>query len=103
MLVWLGSAVVTINAILLGSETLGFFQTVCLLGYSIAPFIIPAILGVAQVNRIVRVAISIGALSWALLCSVGFITPLIPSGQRSLTLYPLFMFYVAIAWFVAAK
>ena len=36
MIVWVGAAVVTINAQLLGS-TISFFQSVCVLGYCVFP------------------------------------------------------------------
>eukprot|EP00551_Chaetoceros_affinis_P003713 CAMPEP_0203650816 /NCGR_PEP_ID=MMETSP0088-20131115/25704_1 /ASSEMBLY_ACC=CAM_ASM_001087 /TAXON_ID=426623 /ORGANISM="Chaetoceros affinis, Strain CCMP159" /LENGTH=212 /DNA_ID=CAMNT_0050509723 /DNA_START=64 /DNA_END=699 /DNA_ORIENTATION=+ len=40
---WLGSAIVTVNAKLLGG-TISFFQSVCVLGYSVFPFVISALL-----------------------------------------------------------
>ena len=42
VIVWLGAAVVTVNAQLLGG-TISFFQSVCILGYCVFPLTLSAL------------------------------------------------------------
>mmetsp|Transcript_23254 Transcript_23254/g.50408 ORF Transcript_23254/g.50408 Transcript_23254/m.50408 type:complete len:247 (+) Transcript_23254:168-908(+) len=102
--VWVGSAVVTVNAQLLGS-TLSFFQSVCVLGYCVFPLTLAALLisllqltwfGVVWVDLIwVTVA-----FVWACRASAVFIGQVIPRERRFLAIYPVFFFYTFLGWLI---
>lgn len=72
VIMWVGSAVVTINGQLLGGR-LSFFQSVCLLGYCVFPILVSAVVcltfntflasGLAVVLRFVVVVV---ALLWSI-------------------------------------
>jgi hypothetical protein len=46
LIVWCGSAVVTVNAVLLGG-TVSFFQSICILGYCVFPLTVAALVAMA--------------------------------------------------------
>ncbi len=103
-LVWVGAAVVTLNAQLLGG-TLSFFQTVCVLGYCIFPLNISAALcfiwRTSSVGSIVyRASLVIAGFMWATRASVVFVSGLVPPAKRALAVYPVFLFYVVIGWLI---
>jgi len=100
----IGSAIVTVNAQLLGG-TLSFFQSVCVLGYSVFPFILAAIpivilqstvLGTFWLNLIF---VLLGFV-WATRVSIVFIGQYIARERRFLAVYPVFFYYIFLAWMV---
>ena len=99
VIVWLGSGVVTINAQLLGGQ-ISFLQSVCVLGYCIAPLALASL-----ITHIVRlwvvhwVCVAV-ALVWCCKASVGFMSVLVPSEKRTLAVYPVLLFYISIAWLI---
>ncbi|KAH0473688.1 MAG: hypothetical protein KVP17_001490 [Porospora cf. gigantea B] len=98
VLFWLGSAVVTINAVLLGAQ-LSIFQAVCVLGYSALPIGLAA-LACAFLPRflsIIKIFILGAGCSWSVLASSGFMTGLIAPEKKLLGLYPVVLFYAALS------
>merc|ERR1711892_1165457 len=79
VIVWLGAAVVTVNALLLGGN-ISFFQSVCVLGYCIFPLNIASFICLLG-----------GPLLWGVL---------VPPNRKALAVYPLFLFYTAIGWLI---
>jgi hypothetical protein len=73
VIVWLGAAVVTLNAKLLGGAV-SFFQSVCVMGYCLFPIVVSAI--VATFVRLiwVRLPISIITFAWSTYASIGFMS-----------------------------
>lgn len=73
IIVWLGAAVVTLNARLLGGAV-SFFQSVCVMGYCLFPIVVSAI--VATFVRLiwVRLPISIITFVWSTYASIGFMS-----------------------------
>jgi len=99
VIVWLGSAVVTLNALLLRGQV-SFFQTVCVLGYCLFPLVIAAFLAMLmQVDWLKVLLVALG-LAWAASASAGFVGELVPEDRKLLGLYPVWLFYVAIAWMI---
>jgi len=107
LVVWVGSAIVTLNAQLLGAR-ISFFQTVCLLGYCEFPILLSAALcilwnhvlsaSLAVVLRFVSVAI---AVSWSTLAAATFLSDTnVPPGKLGLSLYPVLLFFLALGWMV---
>jgi hypothetical protein len=102
--VWAGSTVVTINAQLLGG-TISFFQSVCVLGYSVFPLTLSATaIGVLRIvfNTwwwIDFILVSVGFM-WAIRASSVFISIYIKPERRFLALYPVFFFYTFLSWMI---
>lgn len=99
VIVWLGSSVVTLNALVLRGKV-SFFLTVCVLGYCLSPLVIAAFLAmVFRVSWLKLVLVVVG-FGWASKASVGFMEELVPEDKRLLGLYPVWLFYAAIAWMI---
>mmetsp|Transcript_91097 Transcript_91097/g.257934 ORF Transcript_91097/g.257934 Transcript_91097/m.257934 type:complete len:216 (-) Transcript_91097:89-736(-) len=99
IIVWVGSGVVTLNAVLLQGQ-ISFFQSVCVLGYCIFPLVIAAFCSILlQIIWLKVLFVSVG-FTWATGASVGFMAELVPDGRKALGVYPVWLFYVAIAWLI---
>ncbi|KAL6040983.1 Yip1 member 6 [Balamuthia mandrillaris] len=102
VIVWVGSFVVTINAILLGGK-ISFFQSVCVLGYCLGPLDIAAFACLFWDNIIYRILVVAVAFAWSVLASWGFVASMMPEEKRSrnaLAVYPVFLFYLVISWMI---
>eukprot|EP01068_Selenidium_serpulae_P007392 Selendium_serpulae@DN4696_c0_g1_i2.p1 len=101
VIVWFGSVVVTANAVLLGGK-ISFFQSVCVLGYCLFPLDIAALVCcfVPASVAFVKVILITVALHWCTGASVAFMSELVPDDRKLLAVYPVWMFYVAIAWII---
>ncbi|KAJ0396039.1 hypothetical protein P43SY_008313 [Pythium insidiosum] len=103
VVVWAGAAVVTVNAQLLGS-TISFFQSVCVLGYCIFPLNIATLLllmmKLVASNVLLRFLIVGTGFVWSTRASVVFMSKLVPPKRKALTVYPVLLFYLFIAWMV---
>jgi len=102
---WIGSAVVTLNAKLLGG-TISFFQSVCVLGYCVFPFVLSAtmILALSQVRFfnliwIRSIWVLIGFI-WSTRVSKIFIGQYIKKERRVLAVFPVLFYYAFIGWLV---
>eukprot|EP01105_Mastigella_eilhardi_P024121 TRINITY_DN6224_c1_g1_i1.p1 TRINITY_DN6224_c1_g1~~TRINITY_DN6224_c1_g1_i1.p1 ORF type:complete len:254 (-),score=73.52 TRINITY_DN6224_c1_g1_i1:64-825(-) len=103
VLVWLGGCIITINAALLGGS-ISFFQSICVMGYCVFPLAVAA-LALFFISMGVdwwwlRWVITVPAFAWSTWASVGFMGALVPTGRRTLSVYPIFLFYLVIAWMV---
>lgn len=101
---WLGSAVVTVNAKLLGG-TISFFQSICVLGYSVFPFVLSALLiGILRMTFLGRVWIDIVWVMigyvWSVRASTVFIGQYIKRERRLLAVMPVFFYYTLLGWLV---
>ena len=101
VVIWIGSAVVTINAQLLGG-TVSFFHSVCLLGYCLFPLNLAALLVAFVGNGLIYVKLPIVLLGfgWSTYSSIGFMAGLVPSARKSLAEYPVLLFYLFLSWFI---
>eukprot|EP00535_Pseudo-nitzschia_heimii_P003530 CAMPEP_0197185692 /NCGR_PEP_ID=MMETSP1423-20130617/12447_1 /TAXON_ID=476441 /ORGANISM="Pseudo-nitzschia heimii, Strain UNC1101" /LENGTH=254 /DNA_ID=CAMNT_0042636825 /DNA_START=158 /DNA_END=922 /DNA_ORIENTATION=- len=104
--VWFGSAVVTINAQLLGG-TISFFQSVCVLGYCVFPMTLAAvvvdlfkILPLGAFSTLVELAVLFVAFLWSTRASAIFIGQYIVPARRILAVFPVLFFYTFLAWLV---
>ena len=93
----LGAIVLTLNVVLLGGN-IGFFQSMCLLGYCIFPLDIAAIITVWVTNIIARYVVVVVALVWSSWASVPFIGGSVSPARRALAVFPLLLLYTFIAW-----
>mmetsp|Transcript_35784 Transcript_35784/g.57486 ORF Transcript_35784/g.57486 Transcript_35784/m.57486 type:complete len:209 (-) Transcript_35784:161-787(-) len=99
VLVWCGAGVVTLNAVLLGG-TISFLQSICVLGYCLAPLNIASIICRFFSNKFINVIIVGCAFAWSTKASVGFMAELLPAERKMLGVYPVFLFYLTIGWMV---
>lgn len=103
--VWVGGTVVTVNAQLLGG-TISFFQSLCVLGYSVFPLVLSASV-IAVLRIFVRrtwlwldvLICGVGGV-WALRVSSVFVSLYIKPERRVLALYPVVFFYTFLAWLI---
>ncbi|KAI9247748.1 Yip1 domain-containing protein [Sporodiniella umbellata] len=101
VIVWVGAAIVTLNAKLLGG-TVSFFQSVCVIGYCLFPIVVSVII-TAFVKLIwIRLPIVIVSFAWSTYASVGFMseTEVHLQNRRALAVFPLFLFYFVFSWLV---
>ena len=103
--VWLGSAVVTINAQLLGG-TISFFQSVCVLGYCIFPMTLAALaIEILKLTWIFDwmwldfIIIGVGFV-WATRASSVFISLYVVKERRFLAVFPVLFFYTFVGWMI---
>mmetsp|Transcript_4028 Transcript_4028/g.5784 ORF Transcript_4028/g.5784 Transcript_4028/m.5784 type:complete len:209 (+) Transcript_4028:79-705(+) len=99
VLVWCGGGVVTLNAVLLGG-TISFLQSICVLGYCLAPLNFASILCRIISNKYINVVLVGLAFAWSTKASVGFMAQLLPPERKMLGVYPVFLFYLTIGWMV---
>mmetsp|Transcript_10150 Transcript_10150/g.22857 ORF Transcript_10150/g.22857 Transcript_10150/m.22857 type:complete len:270 (+) Transcript_10150:73-882(+) len=104
-IVWVGSAFVTLNAMLLGGKA-SFFMCVCVLGYCLFPQALASILVLLLgseyhlVSELLKVVFVVAAFAWSSYASVGFIGGLVQEDRKVLAMYPVWLFYVAISWVI---
>eukprot|EP00053_Salpingoeca_punica_P005805 m.56643 g.56643 ORF g.56643 m.56643 type:complete len:214 (+) comp13405_c0_seq1:45-686(+) len=98
-----GSCVVTINSKLLGGN-LSFFQSVCVLGYCMFPLVMACLLlrllSFVVSHLVLRLLLVAAGYVWSLHAAMGFIGKNCPSNRKVLIIYPIFLFYVVIAWLI---
>ena len=103
VVVWAGAAIVTLNAQLLGGR-ISFFQSVCVLGYSIFPLDCGAfaclLLHALTRSFLLRLAVVGTCFAWSTRVSVVFFSEIIEAKRRALAIYPVFGFYAFLAWMI---
>ena len=99
IVVWVGSTIVTLNAMLLKGQ-ISFYQSVCVLGYWIFPLVIAALLSLIVKNTWLKVIFVTVGFVLGTGASVGFMSELVPGDRKALGVYPVWLFYVAIAWMI---
>lgn len=102
VIVWVGAGFITLNAALLGGN-ISFLQSVCVLGYCLAPLNIASILCFAWANKYFHFVLVLVAFVWATRASVGFMAQLVPEEKRALGVYPVLLFYITIAWMILVQ
>jgi len=89
-----------------------FFQSVCVLGYCVAPINIGALIVAILHNLlpfVVKLLLVLGCFGWSTFCkykylfiiiaSIGFMSSLVSEQKKVLAVYPVFLFYLFLAWF----
>lgn len=106
VLFWVGSAVITVNAKLLGGS-ISFFQSVCVLGYCIAPLVGALIfcrLILFATNGsflfLLRFIVTAVGFGWSSKAAMSFIGDTAPEDRRALAVYPMILFYFIISWLI---
>jgi len=96
-LVSIGAIVLTVNVVLLGG-TIGFFQSLCLLGYCIFPLDAAALTCWFFKTMLIRWIVVPAGVLWATWASMPFIGGAVPENRRMLAVYPLVLLYTTIGW-----
>lgn len=101
LVIWVGAAVVTVSAQLLGSQV-SFFQSVCLLGYCVFPLTAAALLSslLSFLPAFIELVLAAVGFSWSVAASLKFVTHLVPENKRILAAYPIFLFFLFLGWFI---
>ena len=111
--VWLGETIVTLQIKLLGgnmyvpySTTLfisltyshsSFFQSVCIIGYTLFPLVIASLLSAVRVPKIVRIPVYSVLGLWSLAAGVSILGGSgVVKNRVALAIYPLFIFYIGL-------
>lgn len=118
-LVWIGEAAVTLQIKLLGGkvyvQTLSslhcmlsyidllnylcssFFQSICIIGYTLFPMVIAALLSALGLPTVARIPVYLVLVAWSLAAGVSILGGSgIVRNRVGIAVYPLFMFYIAI-------
>lgn len=99
VVVWIGAIFITWNSSLLGGKV-SFFQSVCVLGYCIFPLNLASIFTIFWHNTWYVLLVIIIAWLWATFAALGFLSSMVPQHRRALATYPVFLFYLVIAWMI---
>lgn len=106
VVVWVGSAVITVNSKLLGG-TISFFQSICVLGYCILPLNVALtacrLILIAKQSTLlfaVRFILVILGFVWSTIASVKFLGDSQPTNRKALAVYPIGLFYFVIGWMI---
>ncbi|KAH9807743.1 Yip1 domain-containing protein [Melampsora americana] len=98
VIVWVGSLVVTLNARLLGGKV-SFLQSLCVLGYCLFPLFIAALVALFIRWLPIRVLLSVLGWAWSVWAAMNFFGGTrLEEGRALLAVYPLGLFYAALAW-----
>jgi hypothetical protein len=115
-LVWIGEAVVTLQIKLLGGNmyvrfssfpcmqwqetnaaSSSFFQSVCIIGYTLFPLVIAALLSALGLPTIARIPVYLVLIAWSLAAGVSILGGSgVLRNRVGIAVYPLFVFYIAI-------
>ncbi|CAD8181686.1 unnamed protein product [Paramecium pentaurelia] len=101
IIMWGGSAVITVNAKLLGGQV-SFFQSVCVLGYCVFPINIAAVLITffqSYFGFFLRIIIVGVAFLWSTFSSLSFMSSMMNEEKKVISVYPIFLFYMFLSWF----
>ncbi|KAL2429946.1 hypothetical protein ABEF95_013396 [Exophiala dermatitidis] len=95
-MVWIGEAVVTLQIKLLGGN-ISFMQSVSIIGYTLFPLTIAALLSALGLPMIARIPVYIVLVAWSLAAGVSILGGSgVVKNRVALSVYPLFVFYVGI-------
>ncbi|KAK3626305.1 hypothetical protein LTR56_019882 [Elasticomyces elasticus] len=94
--IWIASAIVTLQIKLLGGN-ISFFQSICIIGYTLFPLVIASLLSALHVYTIVRIPVYSVLGLWSLAAGVSILGGSgVVKGRVALAVYPLFVFYVGL-------
>ena len=94
-----GGILVTVNFILLGG-TIGFFPSLCALGYCLVPLCFTALINAILPFVIIKLIACAGGTYWSSICVMKFFSNQIAENRKLLGLYPCILMYVILAWII---
>jgi len=94
--IWIAEAIVTLQIKFLGGN-ISFFQSICIIGYTLFPLVIASLLSALRVPMIVRIPVYIILGLWSLAAGVSILGGSgVVKNRVALAVYPLFVFYVGL-------
>jgi len=95
-MIWIGSAVVTLQIKLLGGS-ISFFQSVGIIGYTLFPLAIAGLLSSLGLWMILRIPIYILLVAWSLAAGISILGGSgVVRNRVGIAVYPLLVFYVGL-------
>ncbi|ROW16820.1 hypothetical protein VPNG_01712 [Cytospora leucostoma] len=95
-IVWLGEAAVTLQIKLLGGN-ISFAQSVCIIGYTLFPLVIAALLSALHIPQIARIPVYLVLVAWSLAAGVSILGGSgVVKNRVALAMFPLFVFYLGL-------
>ncbi|TVY37623.1 Protein YIP4 [Lachnellula subtilissima] len=95
-MVWIGEAVVTLQIKLLGGN-ISFAQSVCIIGYTLFPLVIAALLSAIGIPMIPRIPVYLVLIAWSLAAGVSILGGSgVVKNRVGIAVYPLLVFYVGL-------
>ncbi|KAJ0117979.1 hypothetical protein N8I77_000458 [Diaporthe amygdali] len=95
-MVWIGEAVVTFQIKLLGGN-ISFAQSVCIIGYTLFPIVIAAMLSALHLPQIPRIPVYLVLVAWSMAAGVSILGGSgVVKNRVGLAVYPLFVFYLGL-------
>ncbi|KAK5117869.1 hypothetical protein LTR85_008643 [Meristemomyces frigidus] len=95
-MIWIAEAIVTLQIKLLGGN-ISFFQSICIIGYTLFPLVIAALLSALHVPTIVRIPVYSVLGLWSLAAGVSILGGSgVVKNRVALAVYPLFVFYIGL-------
>ena len=112
-LVWIGETVVTMQIKLLGGNMYvnldplltvlslnlyrSFFQSVCIIGYTLFPLVIAALLSALHLPMIARIPVYLVLLAWSMAAGISILGGSgVVQDRVGIAVYPLFVFYLGL-------
>jgi hypothetical protein len=75
-----------------------FFQTVCIIGYTLFPLVIAALLSAIGISWIIRIPVYFVLLLWAFAAGISILGGSgVVRNRVGLAVYPLFVFYLGLS------
>jgi hypothetical protein len=94
-----GGIVATLNVQLL-SRTVGFFPSLCALGYCIFPLAIASLISLIFPWALVKIVVIPAAWWWSITSLARFFGHQIPEDRKVIGLYPCALLYAILAWII---
>lgn len=95
-MVWIGEAVVTAQIILLGGN-ISFAQSICIIGYTLFPLVIAALLSVFNLPWPIRVPVYLVLIAWSMAAGISILGGSgVLKNRVGLAVYPLGVFYLGL-------
>lgn len=113
-MVWIGEAIVTTQIKLLGGSmwvhkidipselsaklhNRSFFQAICIIGYTLFPLVIAALLSSFNLYMIARIPVYIVLVAWSLAAGISILGGSgVVKNRVGIAVYPLLVFYVGL-------
>ncbi|WOK94626.1 hypothetical protein Cni_G03331 [Canna indica] len=96
-----GAVILTLNVLLLGGHII-FFQSLSLLGYCLFPLDVGALICMLIGNAIVRIVVVSITLAWSSWAAYPFMSAAVNPRRKALALYPVFLMYISVGFFIIA-
>ncbi|KAL7781492.1 hypothetical protein V8C37DRAFT_417303 [Trichoderma ceciliae] len=94
--IWLGEAIVTLQIKLLGGN-ISFAQSICIIGYTLFPLVIAALLSSLRLHWIARIPVYLCLIAWSLAAGVSILGGSgVVKNRVAIAVYPLFVFYLGL-------